>query len=119
MAENAKSENTVARSEDTQDATVAFKSFAGLSLMLLVLAAVFYIPGFGGTAWGINNSDETSTQVGLWQSCTCTDLSSDALKGKLRKVVDTKGAQTARQSSFAQLPPPLPTTGFWVKVYLG
>ena len=92
MAKEAKKAEKAKEAEKAEDTvTIEFKSFAGVSLMLLVLACVFYIPGFGGTSWGISYSDVGSSQVGLWQSCTCTKLTSDALKGKLRPV-DTRCA---------------------------
>ena len=63
------------------DDTVTFKSFAGLSFMLLALAAVFYILAFGGTSWGKREggSGPQDAHLGLWQSCICLELDSDAL----------------------------------------
>ena len=68
------------------DDTVTFNSFAGLSFILLALAAVFYILAFGSTSWG--KQDERSSlldaHLGLWHSCGCLELDSDTLDGKLR-----------------------------------
>ena len=50
MADN----NRTTKPDDTAAAAVTFKSFAGISFILLAAACVFYTLGFAGTSWGVD-----------------------------------------------------------------
>ena len=54
---------------------IAFKGYAGVGFVLLMLASIFYILAFGSVSWAVNDTlAAVDGRLGIWQACACSDI---------------------------------------------